>query len=130
MAFELLSPRTEFLVLALCYRLLLSTQVKAKVPAIYVFGDSLADVGNNDYLPFTIMKANFEHYGVDYPGRKATGRFSKGKNGAEFLGTYAFLQQSVKFVNYFHLVQIFSHPVRICSILTAPSLGNTVIFRA
>ena len=84
------SPHTELVVLALCHCLLFSTRVKAKVPAIYVFGDSLADVGNNNYLQFTILKANFEHNGVDYPGRKATGRFSNGKNGADFLGTFAF----------------------------------------
>ncbi|XP_008804293.1 GDSL esterase/lipase At5g55050-like [Phoenix dactylifera] len=54
------------------------------VPAMYVFGDSLADVGNNNHLE-TLLKANFPHNGIDYPGRKATGRFSNGKNSADFL---------------------------------------------
>jgi phospholipase/lecithinase/hemolysin len=40
----------------------------AKVPAMYVFGDSTADVGNNDYLPWSIAKADFPHNGVDFPG--------------------------------------------------------------
>ncbi|XP_051207429.1 GDSL esterase/lipase At5g55050 [Lolium perenne] len=58
--------------------------VAASVPAVYVFGDSLADVGNNNHL-LTLLKADFSHNGMDYPGGKATGRFSNGKNSADFL---------------------------------------------
>ncbi|KAM0952227.1 putative triacylglycerol lipase [Dioscorea sansibarensis] len=61
--------------------------VSASAPAMYVFGDSLADVGNNDYLEFTLIKADFPHNGIDYPNHKPTGRFSNGKNAADFLGT-------------------------------------------
>jgi phospholipase/lecithinase/hemolysin len=63
--------------------------VAASVPAVYVFGDSLADVGNNNHL-LTLLKADFSHNGMDYPGGKATGRFSNGKNSADFLGAYSF----------------------------------------
>lgn len=56
------------------------------VPAVFVFGDSLVDVGNNNHLKISIAKANFPHNGVDFPGKKATGRFSNGKNAADFLG--------------------------------------------
>ncbi|KAB2605931.1 GDSL esterase/lipase [Pyrus ussuriensis x Pyrus communis] len=55
------------------------------VPAIYVFGDSLADVGNNNYLKISLVKADFPHNGVDYPDKVATGRFGNGKNSADFL---------------------------------------------
>ncbi|XP_073062075.1 GDSL esterase/lipase At5g55050 [Primulina eburnea] len=55
------------------------------VPALYVFGDSLADVGNNNYLPLSIVKADFPYNGIDYPGKKITGRFSNGKNAADFI---------------------------------------------
>lgn len=55
------------------------------VPAVFVFGDSLVDVGNNNHLKISIAKANFPHNGVDFPGKKATGRFSNGKNAADFL---------------------------------------------
>ena len=58
----------------------------AKVPAIYVFGDSTADVGNNNYLPGSNAKANFPHNGVDFPFSRPTGRFSNGYNGIDFLG--------------------------------------------
>lgn len=60
----------------------------AKVPAIYVFGDSTADVGNNNYLPGSAAKANFPHNGIDFPSSRPTGRFSNGYNGIDFLGTY------------------------------------------
>ncbi|KAG2655550.1 GDSL esterase/lipase At5g55050-like [Panicum virgatum] len=57
----------------------------AKVPAMYVFGDSTADVGNNDYLPWSIARADFPHNGVDFPGGKPTGRFSNGLIGVDFI---------------------------------------------
>ncbi|XP_061342253.1 GDSL esterase/lipase At5g55050 isoform X2 [Gastrolobium bilobum] len=55
------------------------------VPAVYVFGDSLVDVGNNNYLTLSIAKANHRHYGIDFPNQKPTGRFSNGKNAADFI---------------------------------------------
>ncbi|KAK8353206.1 hypothetical protein V6Z11_A05G141800 [Gossypium hirsutum] len=48
------------------------------VPAIITFGDSVVDVGNNDYLP-TIFKANYPPYGRDFANKKPTGRFCNGK---------------------------------------------------
>lgn len=55
------------------------------VPAMFVFGDSLVDVGNNNHLPLSTAKANFPHNGVDFANKKATGRFSNGKNAADLL---------------------------------------------
>nr|XP_043606389.1 GDSL esterase/lipase At5g55050 [Erigeron canadensis] len=57
----------------------------ASVPGIYIFGDSLVDVGNNNYLTLSLAKADFPHNGVDFPTGKATGRFSNGKNAVDFL---------------------------------------------
>ncbi|CAI9752769.1 unnamed protein product [Fraxinus pennsylvanica] len=58
------------------------------VPALYVFGDSLFDNGNNNLLP-TLAKADFSPYGMNFDGG-ATGRFTNGKTIpdliAEFLG--------------------------------------------
>lgn len=66
-------------------------------PAVFIFGDSLVDVGNNNYLKKTIVKGNFLPHGIDYPGRKPTGRFCNGKNVADFTGIYTeliiYLQQ-------------------------------------
>ncbi|OVA07810.1 Lipase [Macleaya cordata] len=55
------------------------------VPAVFIFGDSLADVGNNNHIKLCLVKADFPHNGVDFPEGKATGRFSNGKNAADFL---------------------------------------------
>ncbi|KAL9272363.1 GDSL esterase/lipase-like protein [Drosera capensis] len=54
-------------------------------PAMFVFGDSLVDVGNNNYLLFSLFKVDFPHYGIDYLDQKATGRYSNGKNSADFI---------------------------------------------
>ncbi|GJN39388.1 hypothetical protein PR202_gb28502 [Eleusine coracana subsp. coracana] len=52
---------------------------------MYVFGDSLMDVGNNNYLPGNgVSRANRPYYGKDYPSRIPTGRFSNGYNTADF----------------------------------------------
>nr|CAB3470582.1 unnamed protein product [Digitaria exilis] len=48
-----------------------------KFPAIFMFGDSIVDPGNNNHR-FTEAKANFPPYGQDFPGGVATGRFSNG----------------------------------------------------
>ncbi|RRT68728.1 hypothetical protein B296_00007473 [Ensete ventricosum] len=33
---------------------------------IFAFGDSLSDVGNNNYLPFSLAKSDYPWYGIDY----------------------------------------------------------------
>ncbi|CAN6324154.1 unnamed protein product [Urochloa humidicola] len=56
------------------------------VPAMYVFGDSTLDVGNNNYLTGNdVPRADRPYYGVDFPGSKPTGRFSNGYNSADFI---------------------------------------------
>lgn len=47
--------------------------------AFFVFGDSLVDNGNNDYLA-TTARADSYPYGIDYPTHRPTGRFSNGLN--------------------------------------------------
>lgn len=56
------------------------------VPALYLFGDSIVDVGNNNYLK-TLIKANFPPYGRDFINHEATGRFCNGKLATDFTGT-------------------------------------------
>ncbi|CAK9150224.1 unnamed protein product [Ilex paraguariensis] len=46
------------------------------VPAMFIFGDSLIDNGNNNNLP-SFAKANYYPYGIDFNGGP-TGRFSNG----------------------------------------------------
>ncbi|XP_070013550.1 GDSL esterase/lipase At5g55050-like [Nicotiana sylvestris] len=82
------SDKTKLLcscgLIALVLLLQLNMSRSQKVTAMYVFGDSQVDVGNNDYFQ-TIFRANFPFNGIDYPGGKPTGRFSNVKNAADFL---------------------------------------------
>ncbi|MBA0833671.1 hypothetical protein Goarm_006097, partial [Gossypium armourianum] len=76
--------------------------VNAEVPAIFVLGDSTSDVGTNNYLPQSTIKANFPHHGVDFPFAIPTGRFSNGFNTADYLGpleTEKFLSKSLFFIS-------------------------------
>jgi hypothetical protein len=61
-----------------------TTTTKSVVPAYFVFGDSLVDAGNNNYLPLA-AHANFPPYGETF-FRKPTGRFSDGRNVGDFIG--------------------------------------------
>ena len=65
-----------------------SNNILRQVPAVYVFGDSTLDVGNNNYLPGKdVPRADKPYYGIDLPGSgKPTGRFSNGYNVADFVG--------------------------------------------
>lgn len=54
-------------------------------PAAFVFGDSLVDVGNNNYVPLALAKANLPPNGIDFPTGRPTGRFCNGKTTADVL---------------------------------------------
>ncbi|KAK9758201.1 hypothetical protein RND81_01G214900 [Saponaria officinalis] len=56
----------------------------ANVQGLFVFGSSVVDNGNNNFIPGTSAKANYAPYGVDFPSGP-TGRFSNGKNIADLL---------------------------------------------
>ncbi|KAL6839353.1 hypothetical protein ACP4OV_030850 [Aristida adscensionis] len=53
----------------------------------YVFGDSLVDSGNNNYL-VTPARADSPPYGIDHPSRRPTGRFSNGLNVADIISEH------------------------------------------
>ncbi|OEL20941.1 GDSL esterase/lipase EXL1 [Dichanthelium oligosanthes] len=57
-----------------------------KISAIFMFGDSIVDPGNNNNR-ITEAKANFPPYGQDFPGGVATGRFSNGLVPGDFLAS-------------------------------------------
>uniref|UniRef100_A0A0D3HL11 GDSL esterase/lipase n=1 Tax=Oryza barthii TaxID=65489 RepID=A0A0D3HL11_9ORYZ len=62
------------------------SEITQQVPAVFVFGDSTMDVGNNNYLSGkNVPRANKPYYGVDYPTSRPTGRFSNGYNVADFI---------------------------------------------
>ncbi|KAL7200140.1 hypothetical protein ACSBR2_022280 [Camellia fascicularis] len=72
------------------------TQASASFPALFVFGDSTVDAGNNNKIERGIM-TNFYLYGVDY-NNQSTGRFTNGLTAADFMGTlltYYYHNQSI-----------------------------------
>lgn len=68
-----------------------SCEAKLQIPkdvnitAIFAFGDSIVDQGNNNNL-LTLAKCNYLPYGKDFMGGKPTGRFSNAKTPADMLG--------------------------------------------
>ncbi|VAH34135.1 unnamed protein product [Triticum turgidum subsp. durum] len=55
--------------------------------AFFVFGDSLVDNGNNNYL-MTTARAEAPPYGIDFPTHMPTGRFSNGLNIPDIISEY------------------------------------------
>ncbi|XP_021296714.1 GDSL esterase/lipase 7-like [Herrania umbratica] len=66
-------------------------------PALYVFGDSLLDSGNNNLLP-TLAKAHFPPYGRDF-AKGSTGRFTNGRTVADFIAEFLGLPYSPPFLS-------------------------------
>jgi hypothetical protein len=71
----MLIPRLVFVA---CIFSLGEIALAAKI-VTYIFGDSLTDVGNNNFLQYSLAKSNFPFYGIDYSGGQATGRFTNGR---------------------------------------------------
>ncbi|CAM8988826.1 unnamed protein product [Rhodiola kirilowii] len=73
-------PKMLLNLLAIAFVAFLAFPVmETEARAFFVFGDSLVDNGNNNYLP-TTARADSPPYGIDSPSRRATGRFSNGLN--------------------------------------------------
>lgn len=60
------------------------------VPAMFIFGDSLIDNGNNNNL-FSFAKANYPPYGIDF-NNNPTGRFSNGYTIVDSIGMQIILR--------------------------------------
>ncbi|KAK9115159.1 hypothetical protein Syun_021956 [Stephania yunnanensis] len=67
----------------------------------FVFGDSLTDVGNNNFLQYSLAKSNYAWYGIDFDARQAQGA---SKLGIQSPPPYLSLSQNddriLKGVNY------------------------------
>lgn len=77
-----------------------STKINNNFPAVFAFGDSILDTGNNNLLN-TSVKCDFPPYGRDFFTRKPTGRFSNGKLIIDFLGIYNMKDNLPSFCSYF-----------------------------
>ena len=65
------------------------TYSKPPFPGFFIFGDSLVDVGNNNYI-ISVAKANQLPFGVDFPSGP-TGRFCNGKTVLDVIGIYRYI---------------------------------------
>ena len=88
-------------------------------PGMIIFGDSVVDVGNNNYLP-TLFRADYPPYGRDFAGHKPTGRFCNGKLATDITGNkkscYLYLKLSFG---------VASNWSSLCFCVTAETLGFT-----
>ncbi|AEE29939.1 GDSL-like Lipase/Acylhydrolase superfamily protein [Arabidopsis thaliana] len=64
------------------------------IPAVFFFGDSVFDTGNNNNLE-TKIKSNYRPYGMDFKFRVATGRFSNGMVASDYLAKYMGVKEIV-----------------------------------
>ncbi|WOK95436.1 GDSL esterase/lipase 7 [Canna indica] len=81
---------TTVLFLVLCVGLLCAAEC-AKAPAMFIFGDSLCDNGNNNFIP-SLARANYFPYGIDSDFSIPTGRFSNGLTVPDYAAKYMGLQ--------------------------------------
>lgn len=87
-ATEAASFLASFVLGGLALSLVVSPSVSDAARAFFVFGDSLVDNGNNNYL-VTTARADAPPYGIDYPTHQATGRFSNGINIPDIISRYS-----------------------------------------
>lgn len=64
------------------------------VSAIFIFGDSTSDPGNNNYIK-TAFKGNFKPYGRDFANQIPTGRFTNGLLTSDFIARYVGVKDCV-----------------------------------
>ncbi|KAK8519173.1 hypothetical protein V6N12_012399 [Hibiscus sabdariffa] len=60
--------------------------VKVDLPALYVFGDSFVDAGNNEHFNLQFHR-NYTPYGIDFGG-KSTGRYTNGRTVVDFIAQF------------------------------------------
>ncbi|XP_019435828.1 PREDICTED: GDSL esterase/lipase At5g63170-like [Lupinus angustifolius] len=82
---HLLIERLVVATLILCVSIVpMLATAETKYPALFAFGDSILDTGNNNKL-ISIIKADYRPYGMSYNGGKPTGRFCDGKVPSDLL---------------------------------------------
>ncbi|KAK9070852.1 hypothetical protein SSX86_009420 [Deinandra increscens subsp. villosa] len=67
-----------------------SSLSNAGSPAVFILGDSLLDVGTNNFVLQAVGKAKYPHYGIDFFNSTPSGRFSNGLNVADFIARVVF----------------------------------------
>ncbi|CAJ1939206.1 unnamed protein product [Sphenostylis stenocarpa] len=81
-----------FLLFLLCFVAAIEASKEQLVSAMYVFGDSTVDPGNNNFIK-TAFRSDFPPYGRDFVNQLPTGRFTNGKLGTDFVASYLGLKE-------------------------------------
>ncbi|KAK6928153.1 GDSL lipase/esterase [Dillenia turbinata] len=79
-------------------QILLGSEAYTKVPALYIFGDSQADCGNENLIDDNEDKSMYDPYGKNFP-YGPTGRYSDGDLITDQIGYYLDVQASTPFVH-------------------------------
>ncbi|CAL4930669.1 unnamed protein product [Urochloa decumbens] len=80
------SAAAHFVLLACLAVLARTTRVAgAGMPAAFIFGDSLVDAGNNNYI-VSLSRANYPPNGIDFIDHQPTGRYTNGRTIVDILG--------------------------------------------
>ncbi|KAI3797584.1 hypothetical protein L1987_32843 [Smallanthus sonchifolius] len=88
----------NLVVLALMVVAFVNASLGAEARAFFVFGDSLVDNGNNDFL-VTTARADSPPYGIDYPTHRPTGRFSNGLNIPDLISEHMGMESPLPYLN-------------------------------
>lgn len=86
----MMDSKVNFSLLVLFTTLLITThclsQPAEKHVALFIFGDSTYDAGNNNYINTTdYYRSNYAPYGETF-FKRSTGRFSDGRLASDFIG--------------------------------------------
>uniref|UniRef100_A0A2N9E3J6 SGNH hydrolase-type esterase domain-containing protein n=1 Tax=Fagus sylvatica TaxID=28930 RepID=A0A2N9E3J6_FAGSY len=69
---------TIFLIASLLSLPIISVNATPNITALFAFGDSTVDSGNNNNIP-TVFRGDHQPYGQDFPGHVSSGRLCNGK---------------------------------------------------
>ncbi|KAD7477429.1 hypothetical protein E3N88_00565 [Mikania micrantha] len=87
-----------FVALALIVVAFVNVPLHAEARAFFVFGDSLVDNGNNDFL-VTTARADSPPYGIDFPTHRPTGRFSNGLNIPDLISEHMGMESPLPYLS-------------------------------
>lgn len=78
-----------WLTLIVCFSLVAISELQIAAtqsifPALFTFGDSLVDNGNNNFIA-SLARANYPPNGVDYEAMVPSGRFCNGRTVADYI---------------------------------------------
>ena len=77
----------------------------------FIFGDSLSDVGNNNYLTKSLARAALPWYGIDFGNGMPNGRFTNGRTAADIVGTMCLcVSPGIFFLRIYDICDIYISP--------------------